>query len=70
LKSFSEASRRIPDEVKARMPNIDWRSLAAAGNVYRHAYNSVEAVLVWNVLQKDLEPLETAVKLVLAERQD
>lgn len=70
LEIISEASRRIPDALKAGMPGIDWRGLAAAGNVYRHAYNSVEAVLVWNVLQKDLEPLETAVKLVLAELND
>lgn len=62
LEIISEASRRIPEEAKARMPEIDWRNLAAAGNVYRHAYNSIEAALVWNVLKKDLEPLETAIK--------
>jgi uncharacterized protein with HEPN domain len=67
LEIVSEASRRIPDEIKSRMPDIDWRNLAAAGNVYRHAYNSVEASLIWNVLQKDLGPLEASVEVELRQ---
>jgi uncharacterized protein with HEPN domain len=29
---ISEASRRLPDELKARHPSIQWRDMAAAGN--------------------------------------
>jgi uncharacterized protein with HEPN domain len=36
LEIISEASRRLPDELKARHPAIAWRQMAAAGNVYRH----------------------------------
>jgi uncharacterized protein with HEPN domain len=35
LEIISEASRRLPDDVKARHPEIDWVAVAAAGNVYR-----------------------------------
>jgi uncharacterized protein with HEPN domain len=35
LEIISEASRRLPADMKARHPNIPWTEMAAAGNVYR-----------------------------------
>src|SRR5216684_1759781 len=34
LEIISEASRRVPDAVKARHHHIEWREMAAAGNFY------------------------------------
>ena len=47
LEIISEASRRLPDELKARHPTIAWKDIAGAGNVYRHDYEDVSAKLVW-----------------------
>jgi uncharacterized protein with HEPN domain len=33
LETISEASRRLPDELLHRHPEIDWAAIAAAGNV-------------------------------------
>ena len=63
---ISEASRRVPDEVKARHPHIAWRQMAGAGNVYRHDYEDVAADLVWETLQRALPPLKMAVQIELA----
>src|SRR5271170_291667 len=46
LEIVSEASRHLPAEMKARMVGINWRGIAAVGNVYRHAYDAVGAVRV------------------------
>src|ERR1700675_5163702 len=43
LEIISEASRRLPDDVKARHPAIGWKKLAGAGKIYRHAYGGVAA---------------------------
>ena len=34
LEIVSEASRRLPEDMHARHPHIDWAALAAGGNVY------------------------------------
>jgi uncharacterized protein with HEPN domain len=60
LEIISEASRRLPDEMKARHGNIPWRDIAAAGNVYRHEYDDVSPALVWESVQAALAPLRTA----------
>ena len=38
LEIISEASRRLPADMKARYPAIPWVEMAGAGNVYRHEY--------------------------------
>jgi len=56
-----EASRRLPDALKARHSMIAWRQMAAAGNVYRHEYEDVAAHFVWDTVQRDLKSLRSVV---------
>jgi uncharacterized protein with HEPN domain len=57
LEIISEASRRLPNDLKARHPSIAWKDMAGAGNVYRHDYEDVAAKLVWDTVQVALPPL-------------
>jgi uncharacterized protein with HEPN domain len=38
---ISEASRRLPADLKARHPEIPWPKVAGIGNVLRHNYESI-----------------------------
>jgi uncharacterized protein with HEPN domain len=60
LEVISEASRHLPDELKARHPEIPWRKIAGIGNVLRHDYESVAAPIIWKLVVDDLPILETA----------
>jgi uncharacterized protein with HEPN domain len=62
LEIISEASRRLPEGLKARNPSIAWKQMAAAGNVYRHNYEDVAAYFVWETVQRALPPLRTVVE--------
>jgi uncharacterized protein with HEPN domain len=66
LEIISEASRRLPDEMKARHTGIAWKQMAGAGNVYRHDYEDVAAEFVWETVQRALPPLRTAVEQEIA----
>ena len=66
LEIISEASRRLPDELKARHPTIQWRDMAAAGNIYRHEYEDVAARGVWDTLTHHLPPLLAVIEQELA----
>ena len=57
LEIISEASRRLPDEIRNRHGDIDWTAVAAAGNVYRHEYEVVDDDLVWHTVQHSLMTL-------------
>ncbi len=64
LEIISEASKRLPDDLRARHPELPWRAMRDAGNQYRHRYDNVAEQAVWTTLQKDLAPL---LAVVLAE---
>jgi uncharacterized protein with HEPN domain len=59
---ISEASRRLPADVKGRHPEIPWIELAAAGNVYRHDYEDVRRQLVWATVQTRFPVLLEAIE--------
>jgi len=61
LEIISEASRRLPEELKARHSAISWRQMAGAGNVYRHDYEDVAAQFVWETVQRALPPLRDVI---------
>ena len=61
LEIISEASRRLPEELKSRHPEIDWAAVAAAGNVYRHEYEAVDEAQLWHTAEHGLSALRVAV---------
>jgi uncharacterized protein with HEPN domain len=66
LEIVSEASRRLPDELKARHPSISWKEMAGAGSVYRHDYEDVAASYVWVTVQDHLPALRVVIEHELA----
>jgi uncharacterized protein with HEPN domain len=69
LEIISEASRRLPDDLKARHPEIPWKKVAGIGNVLRHDYERVAAPVLWKLVQADLPALEDACRTELAAAQ-
>ncbi len=67
LRVIGEAARALPDDVRARAPEIPWSDVVAMRNVLVHEYFIVDVETVWSVLQKDLAPLRAAVQRLLAE---
>lgn len=66
LEIISEASRRLPDALKSRHPDIPWREIAGAGNVYRHNYEDVVPRRVWETVWSALPALRAVVEIELA----
>jgi uncharacterized protein with HEPN domain len=66
IEVISEASRRIPEGLKAKEQTILWQDIAGIGNVLRHDYRMVSDPIVWNVVVAHLPPLERAIRRMLA----
>jgi uncharacterized protein with HEPN domain len=66
LEIISEASRRLPDDMKARHPEIPWTDVAGAGNIYRHDYEEVLHELIWGTVQNRLADLLSVVESEIA----
>ncbi len=67
IEIISEASRHLPDDLKARHPSIPWRKVAGIGNVIRHNYEDVAHDVVWKLVHSDLPELERVCREELTE---
>jgi uncharacterized protein with HEPN domain len=66
LEIVSEASRHLPDDMKARHPEIPWRKLAGIGNVLRHEYTRVAADARWRPVRDELAVMDLVCRGELA----
>lgn len=66
IEIISEASRRIPDDLKAQYADIPWPKVAGIGNVLRHEYMEVAPDIIWAVVQNELPTLKRAVDAMIS----
>ena len=62
LEIISEAVRRLPEEVFTRHPHVPWAGIKGAGNIYRHDYEDVLEMRVWETVINALPPLEKVIR--------
>jgi len=67
LEIVSEATKRIPPEIRERYPEVLWRSMAGIRDKLVHDYVSVNLDVVWKTVIEDLPPLLPLVQRVLEE---
>ena len=70
IEIISEASRRLPEDLKQRHPEIPWQKVASIGNVLRHEYERVAPAILWKVALDELQPLEDVCRSELGRLKD
>jgi uncharacterized protein with HEPN domain len=69
LEIISEASRRLPEAMKARHSIIPWSKVAGIGNVLRHDYEHIAYDVSWRVVHDDLPALDRVCREEMAADQ-
>lgn len=68
LQTLSEATQRLPDEIKARHSHIPWNRIAGFRNVLVHDYlGGIDPSIVRRVIETELPPLKIAIELELPD---
>ena len=65
LQVLCESIQRIGEPHKTRHQEINWTSIAGMRNVLVHDYFEVDFETVWDVVARDLPPLEKAMRAIL-----
>ena len=58
LERVCEATVRLSDAAETLMPGHAWRAIRGMGNRLRHAYNSIDFDVVWEVVANRLPELK------------
>jgi len=65
FKVIGEAAKRVPDDYRARHPEIPWQLMAGFRDVLIHAYEGVDVRRVWAIATRDLPVVKAAIAAIL-----
>jgi uncharacterized protein with HEPN domain len=67
LEIIGEAARMVPDEVRATIPDLQWREISAMRNKLTHEYFGINMKVVWRTVREDLPFLVQTLRAALKE---
>lgn len=65
LEIVGEASKKVPDEFRARNPDVEWRAMAGMRDRLIHDYFGVDLEIVWDVVRHHIPRLRAQVAAIL-----
>ena len=64
---IGEAAKHVPEEVRSRHPEVEWRRIAGLRNVIAHGYFALRDPVLWEIVTEKLPALREQVEQMLAE---
>ncbi|MBI5822559.1 MAG: DUF86 domain-containing protein [Chloroflexi bacterium] len=66
---IGEATRNIPDDIRAKYPEIPWRDAADMRNKLVHRYFGINLEVIWQTLSEDLPMLADALQEIIRREE-
>jgi len=67
LEIIGEAAKKVPEEVRASTPDVEWKKIAGLRDILIHEYFGIDVNIIWDIITNKLPALEDEVKKILAE---
>ena len=65
LEVIGEGAKKIPEDMRARSAEVDWKKVSGLRDILIHEYFGVDAEIVWDIIENKLRALEQGVERIL-----
>ena len=70
LEILGEAVKRLPDDLRARYPQVEWRAITGMRDRLSHGYDAIDHEILWTAVHDRLPGLRTTVGQMLRDLGD
>ena len=67
LEVIGEAIKQVPDNVRSKHADVEWRKIAGLRDILAHQYFGVDMEIVWDIVQNKLPALEAQIRKIVEE---
>lgn len=66
LEIIGEAVKIIPEEIKNKNKNIEWKKIAGLRDILAHAYFGIDIEIIWDIIENEIPILKNNIKQLLS----
>ena len=67
LEVIGEATKKIPEQIRLKNPEVDWKRIAGLRDILIHEYFGVDVEIIWDIVQHKVDVLEKLAQRILRE---
>jgi len=65
LEVIGEAVKKLPEDLRAKHPALEWKKIAGLRDILIHEYFGLDAEIVWDIVQNKVPVLDREVRTML-----
>ncbi|NYZ76905.1 DUF86 domain-containing protein [Candidatus Micrarchaeota archaeon] len=69
LEIIGEATKRIPEDIKKKYPDVPWKEMAGMRDKLIHFYFGVDSRLVWRTVKERLPRLKESIDKIIDDTE-
>ena len=66
---IGEATKNLPEDLKARYPLVEWKRVAGLRDIIAHGYYRVDYEVLWGIITDTLPGFKTEITKILREEK-